>query len=70
MPEKYKNIKVGKNQIFWDGEVWNVEVFEFMDGKTPMYSLANVYKKKETAMKVAKIVDRNNVSRIVGRYPE
>lgn len=69
MPKEFKNIKVGKNQIHWDGEFWNVEVFEFMDGKTPMYSFVNSYKKKETAIKVARAVNKNNVSRIVERYP-
>lgn len=54
MPKKYKNIRVGKNQIFWDGEYWTVEKFEYMDNGKPMYSVYDAYKSKEKAMEVAK----------------
>ena len=49
-----KNIKVGKNQIFWDRDCWVVEKFEYMQGKTPMYSTYDCYKSKAKAMSVAK----------------
>ena len=50
-----KNIKVGKNQIYkdWDG-ICVVEKFEYMQGKTPMYSTYDSYKTKVRAMSVAK----------------
>lgn len=70
MAKKYENIKVGKNQIHWDGEVWVVEVFEFEDNGTPMYSVVDTYKEKSKAMKVARLVNRNNTSRIIERYSD
>lgn len=51
---KNKNIKVGKNQIYWDKDAWVVEKFEYMQGKTPMYSTYDAYKSKSKAISVAK----------------
>lgn len=58
-----KIIKVGKNQIWEDGG-WNIEVFQFMDGKTPMYSFFDVVKTERQARKLAKVLNKNNEAKI------
>ena len=57
-----KPIIVGKNMITYDKDSngWIVEVRQYVDNGTPMYSVWDVVKKKEDAMKIAKILTPEN----------
>ena len=52
-------MKVGKNQIYLHDDLWTIEVYEFMDGATPMYSVWDATPSKSLAIKYAKLVTRN-----------
>ena len=50
----YQNIKVGKNQIYLDGELFVVEKFEYVDNGVDMFSVVDGFENIEDAIRVAK----------------
>ena len=54
------NIPIKKNQIYKDGKVWIVELFEYFQNGIPMYSVFDAFKTKRQAINIAKIVNRLN----------
>lgn len=59
-----KKIKVGKNQIYKDYDVWVVEIFEYSQNGVPMYSVFDAFKNKKQAINAARIINKNNQNRI------
>ena len=50
----YQNIKVGKNQIYLDDELFVVEKFEYVDNGVDMFSVVDGFENIEDAIRVAK----------------
>jgi hypothetical protein len=65
-----EKLKVGRNLVSKDADGWLVEIFEFNNEmppkgvKIPMYSVFDVYKSKAQAIRVAKLVNRNNAHKM------
>lgn len=57
-------IKVGRNQIFRDKAGWVVEMFEFEQNGTPMFSVFDVFPTKKQAMNIARAIKPGNQNRI------
>lgn len=58
-----KNL-VSKDPI--DG-LWVVEVYQYSQNNTPMYSVFDAFKSKKQAIEIAKIINKNNEGRIRDR---
>lgn len=58
------SMKVGRNQVFKDGGCWAVELYEYSNGSTPMYSYFDCFETKKQAVAIAKILNVNNQNRI------
>lgn len=48
-----ENLKVGKNQIFFDGEFFIVEQFEWVENNQDMFSVLDAFMDFEEAYKAA-----------------
>lgn len=50
------------NRIYFDGTGYVVEVFEYMEGETPMYSELTRFKELADALHAAKVVNCNRTN--------
>ena len=72
---EYVPFKVKDNNIYFDGTGYVIDIFEFMDGETPMYSTLTRVKKLQDAEFLAKTITSDNsnyedIIKIVPNYME